>query len=369
MENTIIRNQLLGQSTWLDFIQRSTLTTGQLGELVRKGVTGLTSNPTIFEKAVTTSTDYDVALREFANDSRPAAEIFETLSIEDIQGAADVLRSIYDFTEGRDGYASLEVRPSLAHDARGTVAEARRLVSLLKRPNVMIKVPGTTAGMSAIRTLIGDGINVNVTLIFSVDVYRKVIDAYISGLEDLISSGKDPSSVASVASFFVSRIDTAVDAQLRESGGPAELLTGKTAIANARLAYEVFQQEFANPRFEELRAKGAQVQRPLWASTSTKDPSLSDTLYVDSLVGKDTVDTVPPATLDALLDHGKSEDRLSGTADAARVHMRAIADAGVDLAEVTDRLLVEGLAAFSKSYDQLLIAIDSKRRDLARAAP
>lgn len=368
MENPIIRNQLLGQSTWLDFIQRSTLTTGQLGELVKQGITGLTSNPTIFEKAVTTSTDYDLALREFAHDTRSAAEIFEALSIEDIQGAADVLRTVYDFTNGRDGFASLEVRPALAHDSRGTVAEARRLMSLLKRPNVMIKVPGTQAGLSAIRTLIGDGINVNVTLVFSVDVYRKVIDAYISGIEDLVATGKDPSQVASVASFFVSRIDTAVDAQLRELGGDALQLTGKTAIANARVAYELFQQEFASPRFQALREKGAQVQRPLWASTSTKDPSLPDTLYVDSLVGPDTVNTVPPATLQALLDHGASQDNLTGTAPAARELLDAVARAGVDLTEVTDRLLVEGLKAFGKSYDDLLVAIDAKRRDLARAA-
>ena len=368
MENPIIRNQLLGQSTWLDFIQRSTLTTGQLGELVKQGITGLTSNPTIFEKAVTTSTDYDLALREFANDSRSAAEIFEALSIEDIQGAADVLRSVYDFTGGRDGYASLEVRPSLAHDSRGTVAEARRLVSLLKRPNVMIKVPATSAGMSAIRTLIGDGINVNVTLTFSVDVYRKVIDSYISGLEDLLASGKDPSQVASVASFFVSRIDTAVDAKLRKIGGEALKLTGKTAIANARVAYELFQHEFASPRFEALKEKGAQVQRPLWASTSTKDPSLPDTLYVDNLVGPDTVNTTPPATLQALLDHGKSEDKLTGAAPAAHAHLEALAEVGVDLREVTDQLLVDGLAAFGKSYDDLLVAIEAKRRDLARAA-
>ena len=215
MENTIIQNQAIGQSTWIDFIQRSMLTTGKLGELVKQGVTGLTSNPTIFEKAVSTTTDYDEALREFADSDASATDIFEAIAVEDIQGAADILRTVYDHTDGRDGYASLEVPPSLAHNTQSTVKEALRLQSLLHRPNVMIKVPATAAGIPAIRTLIADGINVNITLIFSIDTYQQVIDAYISGLEDIALAGKDPSRVASVASFFVSRIDTAVDAALR----------------------------------------------------------------------------------------------------------------------------------------------------------
>jgi len=365
MENTIIRNQAIGQSTWIDFIQRSMLTTGELGELVKKGVTGLTSNPTLFEKAVTTSTDYDNALREFTGvDSSPAA-IFEAIAVEDIQGAADILRTVYDHTDGRDGYASLEVPPSLAHDTQATIREARRLHALLNRPNVMIKVPATPAGIPAIRTLIADGININVTLIFSVDIYRQVLDAYTTGLEDIAAAGKDPARVASVASFFVSRIDTTVDAALRASGADASL-TGATAIANARSAYAHFQRESSSERFAALAAKGARPQRPLWASTSTKDPALADTLYVDQLIGTDTVNTMPPATLNATLDHGTSAETLNGTADLAANHLQALAAAGVDLGAVTAKLLDDGLNAFAKSFDDLLASIETKRHQLSQ---
>jgi transaldolase len=367
MENHIIQNQTLGQSTWVDYIQRSMLTTGQLGGLVKEGVTGLTSNPTIFEKAITTSSDYDAALTEIPNDGRSAADVFETLAVEDIQGAADILRTVYDHTDGRDGYVSLEVPPSLAHNSKQTVAEARRLFTLLRRPNVMIKVPGTGPGISAVRTLIGEGINVNVTLIFSLATYQKVIDAYISGLEDLVAVGKDPSKVASVASFFVSRIDTAVDPQLREIGGDAANLTGKTAIANAQAAYALFEHESTSARFQALAGKGARPQRPLWASTSTKDPALPDTLYIDQLIGRDTVNTVPPATLEAILDHGTSTDTLAGSEQQAQAHLKALADAGVDLDAVTTKLLDDGLTAFSKSFDDLLAGIDSKRAQLTKA--
>lgn len=367
MENPIIQNQTLGQSTWVDYIQRSMLTTGRLGRLVKEGVTGLTSNPTIFEKAVTTSTDYDAALTEIPDDGRSAAEIFETIAIEDIQGAADILRTVYDHTAGRDGYVSLEVPPALANDSKQTVAEARRLFGLLRRPNVMIKVPATDAGLSAIRALIGEGINVNVTLIFSLDMYQKVIGAYMSGLEDLVAVGKDPSKIASVASFFISRIDTAVDAELRAIGGQAANLTGKTAIANAQAAYALFLDESTSDRFQALAARGARPQRPLWASTSTKDPALPDTLYVDQLIGQDTVNTVPPATLDAILDHGTSADTLSGSAASASAHLAALAATGVDLDAITTQLLADGLAAFSKSFDDLLVGIESKRAQLANA--
>lgn len=365
MANTIIQNQAIGQSTWIDFIQRSMLTTGKLGELVKQGVTGLTSNPTIFEKAVSTTTDYDEALREFAGSDASATDIFEAIAVEDIQGAADILRTVYDHTDGRDGYASLEVPPALAHNTQSTVREALRLQSLLHRPNVMIKVPATAAGIPAIRALIAEGINVNITLIFSVDTYQQVIDAYISGLEDIALAGKDPSRVASVASFFVSRIDTAVDAALRASGADASL-TGATAVANARAAYALFQQAFTSERFAVLRAKGARPQRPLWASTSTKDPSLPDTLYVDQLIGVDTVNTMPPATLDATLDHGTSVETLSGTAALAAQHLEAIAAAGIDLHAVTAKLLSDGLDSFAKSFDDLLAGIDAKRGQLSQ---
>ena len=366
MENIIIQNQTLGQSTWVDYIQRSMLTTGQLGGLVKDGVTGLTSNPTIFEKAITTSSDYDVALTEIPDDGRSATDVFEALAVEDIQGAADILRAVYDFTDGRDGYVSLEVPPALAQNSKQTVAEARRLFSLLRRPNVMIKVPATDPGVSAVRALIGEGINVNVTLIFSLTMYQKVINAYMSGLEDLIAAGKDPSRVASVASFFISRIDTAVDAQLRAIGGDAANLTGKTAIANAQAAYALFHNETSSARFQALSAKGALPQRPLWASTSTKDPTLPDTLYVDQLIGQDTVNTVPPATLDAILDHGTSADTLTGSGPRAKTHLEAIANVGVDLDAITARLLDDGLTAFSKSFDDLLTGIESKRAQLAK---
>jgi transaldolase len=341
------------------------LITGRLDGLVKEGVTGLTSNPTIFEKAISASTDYDFALAEIPHDGRSASDIFEALAVEDIQGAADILRSVYDDTDGRDGYVSLEVPPALAQNARKTVAEARRLFALLRRPNVMIKVPATEPGISAVRTLIGEGINVNVTLIFSLSMYQKVIDAYMSGLEDLVGAGKDPGKVASVASFFVSRIDTAVDAELRAIGGAAASLTGKTAIANAQAAYALFLGETGSARFQSLSAKGARPQRPLWASTSTKDPALPDTLYIDQLIGKDTVNTLPPATLDALLDHGTSCDTLAGSGGSAEKQFQALASAGVDLNAVTTKLLAEGLTAFSKSFDDLLASIESKRTQLA----
>ena len=366
MENTIIQNQNLGQSTWVDHIQRSMLVNGQLSGLVKEGITGLTSNPSIFEKAITMSADYDTALTEIPNDGRSALDVFEILAVEDIQCAADILRAVYEFTDSRDGYVSLEVPPALAHNTKKTVAEARRLFSLLRRPNVMIKVPATDAGISAVRTLIGDGINVNVTLIFSLAMYQKVIDAYLNGLEDLIAAGKDPSRVASVASFFISRIDTAVDVELRAIGGGAANLIGKTAVANAQAAYAFFQGETTSARFEALSAKGARPQRPLWASTSTKDPSLPDTFYVDRLIGQDTVNTVPPATLDAILDHGSSSDTLAGSARRAEDHLAALGNAGVNFDAITDKLLADGLAAFSKSFDDLLSGIESKRTQLAQ---
>lgn len=368
MGNTIISNGELGQSTWLDFIQRSTLTTGRLGELVRDGITGLTSNPTIFEKAVTGSKDYDSTLLELSKQGKTPEQIFEALAIEDIQGAADILRSVYDETDGVDGYASLEVPPNLAHETKPTVAEAIRLSTLLSRPNVMIKVPGTPEGIPAVRSLIAAGINVNVTLIFSADTYARVIEAYISGLEDRAAAGNDVSGVASVASFFVSRIDTAVDTQLRASGGDAANLTGTAAIANARNAYAMFQEAFDSPRFATLAAKGARPQRPLWASTGTKDPVLSDTIYVDELIGPHTVNTVPPATLDAVLDHGTTRNTLEGTAQQARTALDAIADAGVDLNQVTAKLLADGVEAFAKSFDDLMAGIEAKCGELAQAS-
>ena len=375
MDNTISRIQALGQSVWIDYIRRSMLTTGELGALVRKGVTGLTSNPTIFEKAISGSADYDEPLLELSRAGKSAAEVFEALAVEDIQDAADILRSVYDRTDGADGYVSIELPPPLAHDRRATVSEARRLFASVGRPNVLIKAPATPEGIKAVRTLIADGINVNVTLIFSLESYRNVMEAYLRGLEQRAAQGADL-RVASVASFFVSRVDAAIDPLLRaradaQSGladGSALDLLGKAAIANARAAYALFQTEFGGERFAALKAKGARVQRPLWASTSTKDPAYPDTMYVDGLIGPDTVNTMPPQTLDAVLDHGAVAPTLEGTGAGASQTLDALAAAGVDMAEVTEKLLRDGVASFAASYDAVLASVDAKCGSLAQAA-
>ena len=308
MTNSLMELQELGQSVWFDNIRRGFIDSGELQRLIDLGVSGLTSNPSIFEKAITGSTDYDGALLELALDGGSAADIFESLAIEDIRDAADLLSPVYERTKGADGFASIEVSPHLASNTEGTVAEARCLYATLQRPNVMIKVPATPEGIPAIRQLIGEGINVNVTLIFSLDAYAKVREAYISGLEDLLSRGGDLSGVSSVASFFVSRVDGSIDGQLERlaaEGNPelAELM-GKAAISNARLAYQDFQRTFEEDRFTRLQSRGARLQRPLWASTSTKNPDYSDVLYVDELIGPHTVNTLPDATLNAFLEHG-----------------------------------------------------------------
>ena len=374
MENPLLQAQALGQSTWHDNIRRGLLTSGELAELIRLGITGLTSNPTIFEKAIAGSTDYDSALLELARAGVSPAQAFENLALEDIRDAADVLRSVYDHTNGDDGYASLEVPPSLAYDTEATVAEARRLHAALDRPNVMVKVPATPEGVPAVRQLIADGININVTLVFSLELYSRVMEAYLKGLEELIAQGKDPRKVASVASFFVSRVDTAVDGALQERirAGESDLapLLGKAAIANARVAYALFRQTFDQERFAALRAKGARVQRPLWASTSTKDPAYPDTLYVDSLVGPDTVNTMPPATITAVLDHGKPAPSLEGAAEEAQATLDALAQAGIDMKAVTAKLLDDGVRAFAQSFDAVVESIKEKQaRLLAEQSP
>lgn len=369
MENAVLQIQALGQSVWIDTISRHMLTTGELGTLVHQGVTGLTSNPTIFEKAVSGSADYDSALAELAASGLDAAQIFEQLAVEDIQGAADVLRSVYDHTAGKDGYVSIEVPPTIAHDTQATITEAKRLAAAVRRPNVMIKVPATPEGIPAVRSLIADGINVNVTLIFSLAAYERVVEAYLSGLEDLMGAGKNPSRVASVASFFVSRVDTAVDTLLRKriDAGESGLqpLLGKAAIANARAAYSIFEKRFGDRRFEGLAAKGAMAQRPLWASTSTKDPAYPDTLYVDNLIGPETINTMPPPTLDAVADHGNASASLSGTGPEADATLEALQRAGIEMNEVTEQLLREGVAAFASSYEAVLASIEAKCGALA----
>ena len=368
MTNSVQEVNRLGQSIWYDNIRRGLIKSGELQQLIDTGVSGLTSNPTIFEKAIAGSTDYDDALLEAAKDGKGTQELFEALAIEDIRATADLLRPIYDRTGGVDGYASLEVSPNLAHDTEGTIAEAKRLFGALDRPNVMVKVPATPAGIPAIRRLIGQGININVTLIFSLDTYDRVKEAYIGGLEELARSGGDVSQVASVASFFVSRVDTAVDGLLEEGirGGREELesLLGKAAIANARLAYQAFQGTFNNERFAALRQKGAMVQRPLWASTGTKNPAYSDVLYLESLIGPDTVNTVPPATLTAFLEHGRASVTLEQDVEEAGQVIEALTAAGIDMEQATEKLLADGLEAFADSFQKLMANIEDKRARL-----
>ena len=371
MTTALQQVQRLGQSIWYDNIRRGLLSSGELQRLIELGVTGLTSNPTIFKKAIAGSTDYDDALVSLAQNGKGTMETYEALAIEDIQAAADLLRPVYDRTVGTDGYACLEVSPTLAHDTEGTVAEARRLFAALDRPNVMVKVPATPEGVPAIRRLIGLGININVTLIFSLEAYRQVMEAYISGLEELARSGGDVSRVASVASFFVSRVDTAVDTLLEERirEGRQELtaLLGKAAIANAKLAYRGFKSTFGGERFAALRAQGARVQRPLWASTGTKNPAYSDVLYVEMLIGPDTVNTMPPATLTTFLEHGRAEVTLERDVADAEQTMEALATAGVSMEQVTAKLLADGVTSFADSFHKLMANIEEKRaRLLAR---
>ena len=373
MSNPVQDVQRLGQSIWYDNIRRGLLDSGELKRLIEMGVTGLTSNPTIFEKAIAGSTDYDEALTELARSDKSVDDSYEALVIEDIRNTADLLRPIYDRTGGVDGYASLEVSPKLAHDTEGTTAEARRLFGALDKPNVMIKVPATAEGIPAIRQLISEGININVTLIFSLEAYRQVMEAYIAGLEEYIAAGGDPSRIASVASFFVSRVDTAVDALLEErmrQGGPdVKALMGKAAIANAKLAYREFQQVFGEERFSSLKGNQARPQRPLWASTSTKNPAYSDLMYVEALIGPDTVDTLPPATLTALLEYGKPGLTLEKGANEAEEHLEALEEADISMAQVTDKLLADGVKSFADSFDTLLANISEKMAKLTAQLP
>jgi transaldolase len=373
MVNTIRQANQLGQSIWYDNIGRGMIESGELQQLIDLGVSGLTANPSIFEKAISGSSDYDEALLRLASEGRSVNEIYETLAMSDIRAAADLLRPAYDASGGADGYASLEVNPHLAGDTAGTVAEARRFFHELDRPNVLIKVPATPEGIPAIRQLIGDGVNVNVTLIFSLDAYLQVQEAYVSGLEDLAGRGGEVSRVASVASFFVSRVDTAVDNALAglstangNSAGFANLM-GQAAVANAKLAYQAFQETFGSERFARLREQGARVQRPLWASTGTKNPEYSDVLYVDTLMGPDTVNTMPDATLEAFLDHGRAALTVTEGVTEASASLDGVASAGVSLDEITAQLLADGVKAFADSFDLLMDNIERKRSQLLAA--
>jgi transaldolase len=352
----------LGQAIWLDYISRSLIASGELQKLVVQGLRGVTSNPSIFEKAIAGSADYDEDLNRLVSHGRSVAEIYENLAMTDIRSAADVLRPVYEKSGGADGYVSLEVNPALAHDTEATIAEARRLFASLERPNVMIKVPATPAGIPAVETLIGEGVNVNVTLIFSLEQYEAVAIAYIAGLEKVALAGGEVGRVASVASFFISRVDTAVDKALEEIGNTE--MRGKIAIDNAKIAYGRFRDIYGVERWQELAAQGARVQRPLWASTSSKNPAYPDTLYVDNLIGPDTVNTLPPATLEDFLDHGTVAATVETDVEGARMRVAELAELGIDLDGITNKVLDEGVAAFAKSFEGLIASIAEKRRRL-----
>src|SRR6204780_5024704 len=360
-----------GQSVWLDYIRRSLISTGELKRLIEEdGLRGVTSNPSIFEKAITGSTDYTKTLEELEKrKDLDAKGIFDILAVKDIQDATDTFKQVYEQTKRRDGYVSLEVSPYLAHKTSETLDEARRLWKQVGRPNTMIKVPGTKEGIPAFQQLISEGININVTLLFAQDVYERVAEAYIAGLEEFAKKGGDLSGVASVASFFVSRIDTLIDSQLedkmKKTTDPAQQqklrqLKGKVAIANAKLAYQSYKKIFSGPRWAALAARGAQTQRVLWASTSTKDPSFPDTYYVAELIGPDTVDPIPPATFAAFRDHGKPRASLEENVQAAQQTMQGLEKAGISMKAATDKLTTNGVKQFSDDFDKLLDAVKNR---------
>ena len=369
--NNLVELQKTGQSIWYDNVRRALIDNGDLAAKIKDDdLRGVTSNPAIFEKAIVGSTDYDQAMKELISAGKSVDEIYEALVIEDIQRVADLLRPVYDRTKRIDGYVSLEVSPLLAHDTENSIAQARRLWTALNRPNVMIKIPATPAGIPAIKTLIAEGININVTLIFSQETYDQVAEAFISGLEQRKASGGALDHVASVASVFVSRVDTSIDAQLefraRRSTDENEKamltgLLGQAAIANIKLLYQRFKETFSSERFEKLRSAGAQVQRPLWASTGTKNPAYPDTLYVDELIAPNTVNTVPPATYTAVRDHGKSTVTIDKDIDGARTTIAKLGEIGIDLKQVTQQLQDEGVAQFMASFDTMTGSITAKQ--------
>ncbi len=355
------------QSPWVDFIDRDLIASGRLADLVDSGIRGLTSNPTIFAKAVA-SGQYDELIRREIEAGDGSREIYEAIAVSDVGDAADVLRRIYDAEDTADGYVSIEVEPDLADDSDATLERARHLWSRVGRPNIFVKIPATPAGLPAIEAAIADGINVNVTLMFSVDVYRDVARAYIAGLRRRHEAGEDISRVASVASFFVSRVDTKVDKALAELGTDEALaLRGRAAIANAKMAYAAYGEIFGGPEFAELRSAGGRVQRCLWASTSTKNPDYRDVLYVEELIGPETVDTMPPDTIEAFLDHGTVERTLDADLDGARATLRRLEGLGIGMERVTQELIEEGVAAFARSFDELIETIESQRKALAPA--
>lgn len=363
-----------GQSIWLDSIDRRMLHDGELDRRVRDdALTGMTSNPTIFQKALASSNAYDDQIVEAEEQGHTSWELFELLETTDVRDACDHFAAVYSSTRGADGYVSIEVSPGVSHSADATVEEARRLWKTVDRPNVMVKVPGTTEGAIAVRRLIAEGINVNITLLFAIQAHDRVIEAYMAGLEDRIKARQPIDGLASVASFFVSRVDTEIDKRLDALIARADqpekerlkMLKGRAAIANAKLAYRLFRQRFAGPRWEALAKQGARVQRPLWASTSTKNPEYRDVMYVEDLIGPDTVDTMPPATIEAFRDHGVVDRTVDKKVAAAEGLLKEIEAVGIRVNDVTEKLLVDGIASFQKSFDELIAGLEAKIGSLA----
>jgi transaldolase len=357
----------LGQSVWIDFLSRQMLRGGTLARMMDEdAVVGVTSNPTIFQKAISEGDAYDEQLREVLAEEEDPKEVFLKLAVQDVQGACDLLRQVWDGGGGQDGYVSIEVDPNFAFDTDATIGEAQRLHELVDRPNCFVKIPGTKPGLPAIEEMIARGRNINVTLIFSLKRYAEVVEAYLRGLERLVENGGDPGKVASVASFFVSRVDTEADRRLDEVGAPTELM-GKLAIANAKLAYERYEELFAGERWEALSAKGARPQRCLWASTSTKNPEYRDVMYVEELIGPETVNTMPEETIRAFQDHGEVALTLERDLDEARRVFERIAEAGVDYDDVVVTLEREGVEKFADSFRELLDGVKAKRGELVSA--
>jgi transaldolase len=358
-----------GQSIWLDSIDRRMLHDGELERRIRDdALTGMTSNPTIFQKALASSNAYDEQIVAAEDEGLTSWELFELLETTDVRDACDAFAGVYSSTRGADGYVSIEISPGVSHNAEAAVEEARRLWKTVNRPNVMVKVPGTVEGAVAVRRLISEGINVNITLLFAIEAHERVIEAYMAGLEDRLKARKPIDGLASVASFFVSRVDTEIDKRLDAliaKASPAEkerlqMLKGRAAIANAKLAYRLFRQKFAGPRWEALAKQGARVQRPLWASTSTKNPAYRDVMYVEELIGPDTVDTMPPATIEAFEDHGVVARTVDKKISAAEGLLKEIEAVGISMREVTGKLLVDGIASFQKSFDELIAGLEAK---------
>jgi len=372
-DNSLKRLNAAGQAIWLDYIDRTMLRNGDLERRIREdALTGMTSNPTIFEKALAEGKAYDDQIRSVAGDFT-AMELFELIATTDVRDACDAFRATYDRTNGADGFVSIEVSPGAANNAQATISEATRLWATVDRPNVMVKVPGTVDGAVAVRQLTANGVNVNITLLFAIEAYERVIDGYMAGLEDRIEAGKEISHIHSVASFFVSRVDTEVDKRLEAliAKTPAnqqtlKSLEGKAAVANAKLAYKLFQSETASPRWKALASKGATTQRPLWASTSTKNPAYRDVMYVEQLIGPNTVNTMPPQTVEAFRDHGVVARTVDTGVDDAQRTIDALERNGVSMRDVTGKLLTDGLASFQKSYETLLAGLEKKTKALGK---